>query len=183
MPYTFKEPNSSNGFTETQFGIQKAFIKALGDNIELVYKLKVLDGDHKDREFETTQRLFKNEDGSLSHPTYAGYTKKDGSEKAASLTYDILNAGREGGDDRFGKSFDTNDKDEVVFLKGLKFKMGYKMVTSKTSGSEYDFLNTSYQQLKDKEWAAEQARQENNKAVMEKAHAEAAANNDDELPF
>jgi predicted aminopeptidase len=61
--------------------------------------------------------------------------------------------------------------------------MGYKMVTSKTSGSEYDFLNTSYQQLKDKEWAAEQARQENNKAVMEKAHAEAAANNDDELPF
>lgn len=144
----------------------------------LVFELGVQAGEFKGLKLEQPQRIFVNEDGSLSNPVTKSYEKKDGSTQASSFSYDILDAARAEGDDRFG-SIDISNKEKMeLSFKNLTFKMGIKKGITK-DGREFYTLNTHYQQLRDQEYRERQATS-NNAAEATKQSLNV---DPDDLPF
>lgn len=140
----------------------------------LQFNLEVLDGEFRGLEFSAYQRIFFN-DGNLSSPVVKSYIKKDGSVQANSLCYDILNAARENGDDRFKRGFSPD------LFKNLTFKMGLKKGTSK-EGKDFYVLETDYEKRRYEEY-----KRENNSNQLSLVEGEPTKNSvrldPDDLPF
>lgn len=131
-----------------QGGAKSDFIRNKGndnykmDDDQLFFEidLKILDGDKAGEIITQFDFMQLNDDGVPYSPIKKGAQVGD-KYYPNSTTYDILDAGRKMGDDRFGKGF----KKEV--FQGLKFQMNANYGTSK-KGNEYFILETDYNKHK-----------------------------------